>query len=75
MSLSISTALIFALAIAFTACAKPATIRFYTLTSQTQNQPTGISKTTPIAIEVLPVRVPERLKRPQLVITQKIFLN
>ena len=71
MSLSISTALIFALAIAFTACAKPATIRFYTLTSQTQNQPAGISKTTPIAIEVLPVRVPERLKRPQLVITTK----
>lgn len=69
MSFSKSTALILALAAALTACAKPATIRFYTLSSQTQNQPAGISKTTPIAIEVLPVSVPERLERPQLVIT------
>lgn len=71
MSFSKYTALILALAALLTACAKPATIRFYTLTSQTQNQPAGVSNTTPIAIEVLPVRVPERLKRPQLVITSK----
>ena len=71
VSFSKFIALILALTAVLSACAKPATIRFYTLTSQTQNKPAGLSNTTPIAIEVLPVRVPERLKRPQLVITSK----
>ncbi|MDI1362627.1 PqiC family protein [Methylotenera sp.] len=71
MSLTKSRALIVVLAIALAACATPATVRFYTLSNQTQSKPAGVSNTTPIAIEVLPVRVPERLKRPQLVITSK----
>ncbi len=71
MSLTKSRALIVALTIALAACATPATVRFYTLSNQMQNKPAGVSNTTPIAIEVLPVRVPERLKRPQLVITSK----
>ena len=49
------------------------TARFYTLAnnispkSQTENIPPA----APIAIEVLPIKVPERLKRPQIVITSK----
>lgn len=71
MSFTKSTLLILTLAVALTACAKPATMRFYTLTNQAQNPPTVASKASPIAIEVLPVRIPERLKRPQLVLTSK----
>ena len=71
MSFTKSTVLIIMLVAALVSCAKPATMRFYTLVSQAQNQPTAASKTSPIAIEVLPVRVPERLKRPQLVLTSK----
>lgn len=66
-----STILVIALTAMLAACATPAAVRFYTLSNQTKNQPMSVSKTTPIAIEVLPVRVPERLKRPQLVITSK----
>ncbi len=71
MSFTKSTALMLTLVAALAACAQPATTRFYTLNNQTHNQPAAVSKTTPIAIEVLPVRVPERLKRPQLVLTSK----
>jgi uncharacterized lipoprotein YmbA len=71
MSFTKSTLLILTLAVALTACAKPATMRFYTLANQAQNPPTVASKASPIAIEVLPVRIPERLKRPQLVLTSK----
>ena len=69
MSFTKSTTLIVALAAALAACATPATTRFYTLSNPTQNQPITVSKGTPIAIEILPVRVPEGLKRPQLVLT------
>lgn len=73
-----SAILILVLAATLTACATATTkARFYTLAnshspnlvvkSQTENVPNA----TPIAIEVLPVNVPERLKRPQLVITTK----
>lgn len=68
------TVLMSVLAAMLTACATPSTTpRFYTLAnsspakSPTANLPTA----APIAIEVLPVNVPERLKRPQLVITAK----
>lgn len=60
------------LAALLTACATPSNnVRFYSLASTT---PAKISAenapvTAPITIEVLPVNVPERLKRPQLVIT------
>lgn len=48
------------------ACATPASTRYYTLSSPASSQqPAALS---PIAIEVLPVNVPERLKRPQLVV-------
>ena len=71
MSFTKSTILIVALAAALAACATPAAMRFYTLSNPTQNQPIIASKDTPIAIEILPIRVPEYLKRPQLVITSK----
>ncbi len=71
MSLTKFRTLIVTLTIALAACATPATMRFYTLSSHTQNQLIATSKDTPIAIEVLPVRVPEHLKRPQLVLTSK----
>ncbi|MES2580314.1 MAG: PqiC family protein [Pseudomonadota bacterium] len=68
------TVLMSVLAAMLTACATPSTTaRFYTLAnsspakSPTANLPTA----APIAIEILPVNVPERLKRPQLVITAK----
>jgi uncharacterized lipoprotein YmbA len=71
MSFTKSRALIVALAAALAACTTPAAMRFYTLSNPTQNQPITVSKGTPIAIEILPVRVPEGLKRPQLVLTSK----
>ncbi len=71
MSFTKSTILVIALTATLAACATPAATRFYTLANHMQNQPTVVPKTMPIAIEVLPVRVPERLKRPQLVITSK----
>lgn len=71
MSFIKSTALIIALVAVLAACATPVAMRFYTLTNQTQNQPTVVSKATPIVIEVRPVNIPEYLKRPQLVIATK----
>ncbi len=49
------------------------TARFYTLAnnSQVNSQATNLPPTAPIAIEVLPIKVPERLKRPQIVVTSK----
>ena len=68
-----STIIILALGALLTACATSKTnARFYTLAN---NLPKGSGEnlpvSTPIAIEILPVNVPERLKRPQLVITAK----
>ncbi|BCM26235.1 PqiC family protein [Methyloradius palustris] len=49
-------------------CATSVATRFYTLSTPAKStQPAA--KTTAISIEVLPVSVPERLKRPQLVIS------
>jgi uncharacterized lipoprotein YmbA len=49
-------------------CATNVATRFYTLSTPVKStQPAA--KTTAISIEVLPVSVPERLKRPQLVIS------
>jgi uncharacterized lipoprotein YmbA len=66
---------VFILAAILTACATPTNnVRFYSLAnnnstkSQTEKAP---SNAPVMAIEVLPVNVPERLKRPQLVITSK----
>jgi uncharacterized lipoprotein YmbA len=53
-----------------TACATPHNnLRFYSLaTASAGDTAENMQSTAPIAIEVLPVNVPERLKRPQLVI-------
>jgi uncharacterized protein len=73
MNFTKSTVLTLALAVMLTACATPTTTaRFYTLAnSPAKNQAENLPTAAPIAIEVLPVNVPERLKRPQLVITAK----
>lgn len=69
MSLNKYTALILTLAAMLTACATPTnSTRFYTLANSNANQNANLTAATSIAIEVLPVNVPERLKRPQLVI-------
>jgi uncharacterized lipoprotein YmbA len=66
---------VFILAAMLTACATPTNnVRFYSLAnaSSTKSPTEKAPSTAPvIAIEVLPVSVPERLKRPQLVITSK----
>ncbi len=49
-------------------CAANVPTRFYTLSTPV-NTTQPVIKTTAISIEVLPVNVPERLKRPQLVIS------
>jgi|SRR5450830_1327266 len=56
-----------AIIILIASCATSAPTRFYTLSVPVQSQQ-STAKATTIAIEVLPVNVPERLKRPQLVI-------
>lgn len=66
------TVLMLVLTAMLTACATTTTtVHFYTLANNTpaKNQTANLPTTAPIAIEVLPVKVPERLKRPQLVIT------
>lgn len=66
--------LIWVLAVTLTACATPKTsMRFYTLANPypISNEAEKFPAAASIAIEVLPVNIPERLKRPQLVITQK----
>jgi uncharacterized lipoprotein YmbA len=66
---------VFILAAILTACATPTNnVRFYSLanSSSTKSQIEKAPSNAPVmAIEVLPVNVPERLKRPQLVITSK----
>ncbi len=66
---------LFILAAMLAACATPTNnMRFYSLAnaSSSKSLTEKVSSNTPvIAIEVLPVNVPERLKRPQLVITSK----
>ena len=65
---------IITLATMLAACATPSNnVRFYTLanTSPTNSQVINSPANVPIAIEVLPVNIPERFKRPQLVITAK----
>lgn len=62
------------LAAMLAACATPTNnVRVYSLANATSNSLTEkTSSNAPVmAIEVLPVNVPERLKRPQLVITSK----
>jgi uncharacterized lipoprotein YmbA len=62
------------LAAMLSACAtSTSTARFYTLAnnSPVESQATNLPPVAPIAIEILPIKVPERLKRPQLVITSK----
>lgn len=72
MNLTQSTALVLAAMIA--GCATPINnVRFYSLAnpSPAKSQVEPSPSNALIAIEVLPVNVPERLKRPQLVITSK----
>ena len=58
-----------ALAFTLAGCATPATTRVYTLANPAKASATALSTASPIAIEVLPVNVPERLKRPQMVLS------
>lgn len=70
MNLTKYLALILLFAAMLTACATPKNAtRFYTLANSKASQTANAAKTTPFAIEVLRVNVPERLKRPQLVIS------
>jgi len=57
------------LALTLAGCATPATTRFYTLANPTKALIAASPTSSPIAIEVLPINVPERLKRPQLVVS------
>lgn len=68
------TIFVLILAAMLSACVtSTSTARFYTLAnnSQVNSQATNLPPTAPIAIEVLPIKVPERLKRPQIVVTSK----
>jgi uncharacterized lipoprotein YmbA len=68
------TIFVLILAAMLSACVtSTSTTRFYTLAnnSQVNSQATNLPPTAPIAIEVLPIKVPERLKRPQIVVTSK----
>ena len=74
MNIIKSVLLMLALAAMLTACASPGkSAHFYSLAyhnpakSLAENSPVA----TAIAVEILPVNVPERLKRPQLVTTAK----
>lgn len=71
MNFTQSTLLILVFTAMLSACAAPATkARFYTLANNSPaNTAANLSTAVPMAIEVLPINVPERLKRPQLVIT------
>jgi uncharacterized lipoprotein YmbA len=62
------------LASLLTACATPSNnVRFYSLANSlpVASQTANNAAATQMAIEVLPVNVPERLKRPQLVLSSK----
>lgn len=62
---------VFILTLMLAACATPTNnMRFYSL-ANTSPAKSSVANAPVIAIEVLPVNVPERLKRPQLVITSK----
>lgn len=65
--------IVFMLAVMLTACISTSSPKahFYTLANLNDGQTARSPTAAPIAIEVLPVNVPERLKRPQLVITSK----
>lgn len=65
--------IVFIFAAMLTACITTSSPKahFYTLASTNTKSQTAQSPAAPIAIEVLSVNVPERLKRPQLVITNK----
>jgi uncharacterized lipoprotein YmbA len=68
------TIFVLMVAVMLSACAtSTSTARFYTLANNIspKNQNEKIPPTAPITIEVLPIKVPERLKRPQIVITSK----
>lgn len=68
------TIFVLILAAMLSACVtSTSTARFYTLANDIspKNQAENMPPAAPIAIEVLPIKVPERLKRPQLVITSK----
>ena len=72
MKLKNQTLSISVLMLMLAACATPATTRVYTLANPSKPLATVApisTGSTPIAIEVLPVNVPERLKRPQIVLS------
>jgi len=71
MKLTKYTLWIAALAFTLAGCATPAATRVYTLANPAKTSATALSTASPIAIEVLPVNVPERLKRPQMVLSTK----
>ncbi len=68
MKLTKYTLWITALAFTLAGCATPATTRVYTLANP-KSSAIALPTASPFAIEVLPVSVPERLKRPQMVLS------
>ncbi|HSH73394.1 MAG TPA: PqiC family protein [Methylophilaceae bacterium] len=71
MKLTKQTLLVALLALMLGACGTPATTRFYTLANPVKAPVIALSTANSIAIEVLPINVPERLKRPQLVVSMQ----
>ncbi len=68
------TIFVLILAVMLSACVtSTSTARFYTLANNIspKNQADNMPPAATMAIEVLPIKVPERLKRPQIVITSK----
>lgn len=57
-------------AILLTACANTSNARYYTLTGPAASAITPAASTAPIFIELAPVAVPERLARPQMVLSK-----
>jgi len=72
--MKLTQSILLLMAAVLTACATPTNnVRFYSLAdaSLIKSKVESQSSAPPINIEVLPINVPERLKRPQLVITSK----
>jgi len=61
---------VLAAAVLLTACANTSNARYYTLTGPAASALTPPASTTPVFIELAPVAVPERLARPQMVLSK-----
>lgn len=57
-----------AIVLMLSACASTAPARFYTLSTPNEPATSPAQRTSPLFVEIMPVRVPERLARPQIVV-------